>query len=95
MFSQIVFQQSCTQSTDSTTSTMLSSIRNRFRSSFNAAHSNDISSASSASKRDATAVRPHAILRQGAARMTANRVQWDGIVRVKPIDLVTTNPMCA
>jgi hypothetical protein len=61
----------------------------------NAAHSNDIFSASSASKRDATAGRPPAILRQGAARMTANRVQWDGIVRVKPIDLVATNPMCA
>ncbi|KAL7486083.1 hypothetical protein ACHAW6_011681 [Cyclotella cf. meneghiniana] len=74
---------------------MLSSIRNRLRSSFNAAHSIDTSSASLASNRDATAVRPPAILRKGAARMTANRVQWDGIVRVKPIDLVASNPMCA
>ncbi|KAL7488424.1 hypothetical protein ACHAW6_014028 [Cyclotella cf. meneghiniana] len=73
---------------------MLSSVRNRLRNSFNAALSNDIF-ASSARNRDATAVRPRAILRRGAARMTANRVQWDGIVRVKPIDLVAANPMCA
>ena len=74
---------------------MLSSIRNRLRNSFNAAHSNNISSDSSAINRGATAVCPPAILRQGAARMTANRVHWDGIVRVKPIDLVATNPRCA
>jgi hypothetical protein len=74
---------------------MLSSIRNRLRYSFNTAHANNISSDSSAINRGATADRPRAILRQGAARMTANRVQWDGIVRVKPIDLVATNPICA
>eukprot|EP00804_Cyclotella_cryptica_P010661 CCRYP_005485-RA/>CCRYP_005485-RA protein AED:0.12 eAED:0.12 QI:44/1/1/1/0/0/2/502/222 len=74
---------------------MLSSIRNRLRSSCNTAHSNQLSLASSASKHTETAVRPPAILRQGAAPISSNCVHWTDIVTVKPIDLEAAHPKCA
>eukprot|EP00804_Cyclotella_cryptica_P013877 CCRYP_002413-RA/>CCRYP_002413-RA protein AED:0.47 eAED:0.47 QI:0/-1/0/1/-1/1/1/0/235 len=42
---------------------------------------------SSTTSRATSAIRAPAILRRGPTRGTSNRVHWDGIVKVKPIDL--------
>jgi hypothetical protein len=77
-------------------SIMFSYVCNRLRGSHSAARSL-LSSASSTRAHDAKAASAPPILRHGAARATSNRVQWDGIVRVKaiPLELNAIDPECA
>jgi hypothetical protein len=72
---------------------MLSSIRNGLRSGRNALLSNRHSNA--CNNNDVTAaVRAPKILRRGGSRATSNRVHWDRIVTVKPIEMLAADPLC-
>jgi hypothetical protein len=77
---------------------MIFSIRNRLLRNGQVAPANLTLEPSMTSRiRAASPIRAPPILRHGSARGTSNRVQWDGIVRVKPIDLEFwgTRPVCA
>jgi hypothetical protein len=75
---------------------MLSALRNCFLRSHDAARF-AVSSAPSKRHNVADATSAPRILRNGTSHATSNRVQWDGIVRVKaiPLELYDVDPQCA